>query len=44
MLTLRSRYILHSTRIELVVGFSKKLAASIFDVVQEDQDASFFEM
>ena len=43
MLTLLSGYILHSTRARRVAGVSKELAASIFGVVQEDQNASFFE-
>ena len=42
ILTLPSGYILHSTTVGRVAGVSKELAASIFDVVQ-DQDASFFE-
>jgi hypothetical protein len=43
MLTLLSRYILHSTRLGLVAGVSKEFAASIFGVVEEDQDKNFFE-
>jgi len=43
MLTLLSCYNLHCTGVERVVDVSKALAASIFSVVQEDLEASFFE-
>jgi hypothetical protein len=43
MLTLLSRYILHSTRVGRVAGVSKEFAASIFGVVEEVQVKNFFE-
>jgi len=43
MLNLLLPYILHNTRIGRVAGVSKEFAVSIFGVVQEDQDADFFE-
>jgi len=42
MLTLLLGYILYSTRVGRVVGVSKELAVSIYDVVQ-DQNALSFE-
>jgi hypothetical protein len=43
LLNLLSRHILHSTGVVHVAGVSKEFAASIFGVVQEYQNASFFE-
>ena len=38
MLTLLSRYILHSSRVGPMAGVSKGFVASVFRVVQEYQD------